>query len=247
MARLDGKVAVVTGGSSGIGFASAKRLVEEGAHVFIFGRRKAQLDEAWAKIGKNVTTVQGDVTSEEDIDALYAAVADEMGVIDIVVTSAGVTEPEMLENATRANFDKHFDLNVRGTLLTVQKALPLMTRGGAIVLVSSGLNQIGVPGHTAYAASKAAVRSFSRTWSAELLPRGIRVNTLSPGPVETPMIDAQVAANPGVKDFYASMSPMKRLGTAEEMASAVFFLASDESSFCAGIELVADGGIIALN
>ncbi|MDX8470289.1 SDR family oxidoreductase [Mesorhizobium sp. VK23B] len=246
MASLDDKVAVITGGNSGIGLASAKRLVEEGAHVFIFGRRQAQLDAAVAEIGKNVTAVRGDATSEADFDGLYERVRADKGVIDIVVTSAGLVEPVGLAEATKEHFDKTFDLNIRGTYLAVQKALPLMTRGGAIVLVSSGMNQLGIPGHSAYAASKAAVRSFSRTWSAELLGRGIRVNTLSPGPVETPMIEAQVAGNPGVRDFYASMSPMKRLGTAEEMGAAVYFLASSQSSFCAGIDLIADGGITAL-
>lgn len=249
MSKLDGKVAVITGGSSGIGLATAKRFVEEGAYVFITGRRAAELEKAKAAIGRNVSTVQGDVASLEDLDRLYAQVKAEKGVVDIIVASAGFVEHQMLASATPEHFDKTFGINARGVYFTVAKALPLMTRGGSIVLVSSGLHLKGFPMHGTYSATKAALRSFARTWAAELAPRKIRVNNLSPGAIDTPIIDGQFKTKEeadGARDAFAGMTPLGRIGQADEMAKAALFLASDDSSYSTGIDLVADGGITQL-
>jgi NAD(P)-dependent dehydrogenase (short-subunit alcohol dehydrogenase family) len=249
MTKLDGKVAVITGGSSGIGLATAKRFVEEGAYVFITGRRQAELDKAKAEIGRNVSTVQGDVASLEDLDRLYAQVKAEKGVVDVIVASAGFVEHQTIDQATPEHFDKTFNINARGVYFTVAKALPLMTRGGSIVLISSGLHLKGFPKHGAYSATKAALRSFARTWAAELKDRGIRVNNLSPGAIDTPIIDGQFktkAEADGARDMFAGITPLGRIGRAEEMASAILFLASDDSSYSTGIDLVADGGITQL-
>lgn len=246
MSKLAGKIAVITGGSSGIGLATAKRFVNEGAHVFITGRRQSELDKAEAEIGRNVSTVQGDVADLADLDRLFAQVQAEKGVVDILVASAGFVEHALLANATPQHFDKTFNVNARGTFFTVQKALPLMTRGGAIVLVASALHLKGFPAHSTYSATKAAVRSFARTWAMELKEKGIRVNTLSPGAIDTPIIDSQFKTKEeadGARTTYASMTPLGRIGAPDEMANAVFFLASDESSFATGMDLVTDGGI----
>jgi len=246
MSKLDGKVAVITGGSSGIGLAAAKAFVDEGAYVFITGRRQSELDKAKAAIGRNVTTIQGDVADLDDLDRLFAQVRAEKGVVDIVVASAGFVEQATIETATPAHFDKTFGINARGLFFTVQKALPLMTRGGSIVLVSSGLHTKGLPAHGAYSATKAAVRSFARTWAAELKDRGIRVNNLSPGAIDTPIIDGQFktkAEADAARASFAQMTPLGRVGRPEEMAAAILFLASDDSSDSTGIDLVADGGL----
>jgi NAD(P)-dependent dehydrogenase (short-subunit alcohol dehydrogenase family) len=249
MAKLNGKIAVITGGSSGIGLAAAKTFVEEGAHVFIMGRRQSELDKARAEIGNNVSTVQGDVANLDDLDRLYKTVREEKGAVDIVVASAGFVERVLTERATPAHFDKTFAVNARGVYFTVQKAIPLLRKGGSVVLVSSGLHLKGLPEHSTYAASKAAVRSFARTWAMELKDRGIRVNTLSPGAVETPIIDSQFKTREeadGARAFFASITPLGRIGRPQEMASAILFLASDDSSYSTGIDLVADGGITQL-
>ena len=183
MSRLDGKVAVITGGSSGIGLATARKFVEEGAHVFITGRRREELDKAAKSIGKNVTTVQGDVAKLDDLDRLYETVRTEKGAIDIVVATAGFVESAVLMDATPEHFDKTFDVNARGTFFTVQKALPLLRNGGSVVLLSSYVHALGVPSWSAYSASKAAMRSFARTWAADLKDRGVRVNSVSPGQI----------------------------------------------------------------
>ena len=246
MSKLNGKVAVITGGSSGIGLATAKKFVEEGAYVFITGRRQPELDQAKAAIGANVTTVQGDVASLPDLDRLYATVAAEKGRVDIIVASAGFVEHQTIDKATPEHFDKTFDINARGTYFTVAKALPLMTQGGSIVLVASGLHLKGFPAHGTYSATKAAMRSFARTWAAELKGRGIRVNTLSPGAIDTPIIDGQFKTREeadGARAMFAQITPLGRIGRPEEMAAAALFLASDDSSYSTGIDLVADGGI----
>lgn len=246
MRKLNGKVAVITGGSSGIGLATAQRFVDEGAHVFIVGRRQTELDKAKALIGKSVTTVQGDVSNLADLDRLFKTVKAEKGGLDIVVTSAGILEVGSIDSMTLEQFDNSFNINARGTFFTVQKALPIMRKGGSIVLVASGVSQMGIPGYGAYSATKAAVRSFARTWTMELKDRGIRVNTLSPGPIETPMLNEQWSSKKEAdsgKAMFISLTPLGRIGRPEEMASAALFLASDESGFCAGIDLVADGGI----
>lgn len=245
MSKLEGKVAVITGGSSGIGLASAKRFVEEGAYVFITGRRESELEKAKAEIGRNVTAVKGDVSDLDDLDRLYEIVKAEKGSLDIVVANAGFVELVTLADASPEHFDKTFGINARGTFFTVQKALPLLNDGGAIVLVSSTAHLIGSPPHTTYSATKAAVRSFARSWSAELAPRGIRVNTLSPGPIDTPIIDLQVE-NKEQKDAmvaaFLDIIPLRRMGKPDEVANGVLFLASSDSSFSTGIDLVVAGG-----
>jgi NAD(P)-dependent dehydrogenase (short-subunit alcohol dehydrogenase family) len=249
MSKLNGKIAVITGGSSGIGLAAAKRFVEEGAHVFITGRRQSELDKAKAEIGSNVSTVQGDVANLDDLDRLYRTVKEEKGAVDIVVASAGFVERVLTQDATPAHFDKTFGINVRGVYFTVQKAIPLLRRGGSVVLVSSALHLKGFPEHSTYAATKAAVRSLARSWAMELKDRGIRVNTLSPGAIDTPIIDSQFKTKEeadGARAFFAGFTPLGRIGRPEEMASAVLFLASDDSSYSTGIDLVADGGITQL-
>ena len=246
MGKLEGKVAVITGGNSGIGLATAKRFVEEGAHVVISGRREKELKEAAAFIGRNVTTVTGDVTRLQDLDRLYAVVKEKHGRIDVLFVNAGWGEVAPLEAATEAHFDKTFDLNVKGLFFTAQKALPLFKDGGSIILNSSVANVMGVPAFTVYAASKAAVRSFARGWTMELKDRKIRVNTVSPGPIETPALEnagltpeqAQQAA-----EQFVSQVPLGRRGKPEEIAAALVFLASDESSYVTGVDLAVDGGM----
>jgi NAD(P)-dependent dehydrogenase (short-subunit alcohol dehydrogenase family) len=246
MSKLEGKIAVITGGSSGIGLAAAKKFVEEGAYVFIVGRRQSELERARAAIGRNVTAVQADVANLDDLDRLYSVVKDKKGAVDIVVASAGFVERKLTVDATPAHFDKTFGINARGVYFTVQKALPLLRKGGSVVLVSSGLHLKGLPEHGTYAATKAALRSFARTWAMELKDRGIRVNTLSPGAIDTPIIDGQFKSKEeadGARAFFSSITPLGRIGRPEEMASAVLYLASDDSSYSTGIDLVADGGI----
>ena len=244
--KLAGKIAVITGGNSGIGLATAKRFVEEGAHVVITGRREKELKEAAALIGRNVTTVVGDVTRLEDLDRLFVVVKEKYGHIDVLFANAGWGEVAPLETATEDHFDKTFDLNVKGTFFTAQKALPLIKDGGSIILNSSVSNVMGMPTFTVYAASKAAVRSFARGWAAELKGRKIRVNAISPGPIDTPALEKTGLTPEQVKQAaaqWASEIPLGRRGKPEEIAAAVIFLASDESSFITGIDLCVDGGI----
>jgi NAD(P)-dependent dehydrogenase (short-subunit alcohol dehydrogenase family) len=246
MSKLTGKVALITGGSSGIGLATAERFVEEGAYVYITGRRQSELDKAKAVIGKNVTAIQGDVTSLPDLDRLFATIGKDKGHLDIVVASAGFVERASIDTATPEHFDKTFNINARGVFFTVQKALPLMRKGGSIVLVSSTLHMRGFPEHGTYSATKAALRSFTRTWAAELKDRGIRVNNLSPGAIDTPIIDGQFKTKEeadAARAMFASLTPMGRIGRPEEMAAATLFLASDDSSYSTGIDLVTDGGM----
>ena len=246
MSHLEGKVAVITGGSSGIGLATAKRFVKEGAYVFITGRRQSELDRAKAEIGTNVTTVQGDVADLADLDRLYAAVKAEKGTVDIVVANAGFIEHATIFDLSEAHYDKTMDINVKGVVFTVQKALPLMSHGGSIVVVSSIINVKGVPAHGTYAAAKAGVRALVRVWAQELKDRGIRVNSLSPGATETPIIRGQFEsdeASDAAKSMFASMTPLGRIGLPEEIAAGAYFLASDESSYVTGIDLPVDGGL----
>lgn len=246
MSILARKVAVVSGGSSGIGLAIAQRFVAEGAHVFILGRRRAQLDEAARRIERNVTAIQADVTDLGDLDRVAATVKATEGRVDIIVSNAGVTEQGALDSLTPEHFDKIFDLNARAPVFLVQKLLPLMTDGGSVVLVSSAMHLMGIPGHTAYAATKAALRSYARTWAAEFKNRGIRVNTLSPGVTDTPMLDSQAAglgSREAVVSFYETMIPLGRLAQADEIANAAVFLASEQSSYLTGSDLMADGGV----
>ncbi|CAN5499180.1 SDR family oxidoreductase [soil metagenome] len=247
MKKLEGKVAVITGGSSGIGLATAKRFVEEGAHVVITGRREKELTEAVALIGENVTTVVGDVARLDDLDRLFAVVKEKHGHIDILFANAGAGTIAPLEEATEAHFDQTFDVNVKGLFFTVQKSLPLFRNGGSIILTSSVSNVKGLPGFSAYAASKAAVRNFARAWTVELKDRNIRVNTMSPGPIDTPALATTTGLTPEQAEEaasqFASQVPMGRRGEPEEIAAAVMFLASEESSFITGVDLAVDGGL----
>jgi NAD(P)-dependent dehydrogenase (short-subunit alcohol dehydrogenase family) len=247
MAKLDGKVAVITGGSSGIGLATAKKFVEEGAHVFITGRRQSELDKAKALIGTNVTTLRGDAGSLEDLDALYRVVKDTKGRVDVLFANAGFVELQTIDVVTPEHFDKTFNINVRGVLFSVQKALPLMSKGGSIILNASVVAVKGLQAHGVYGATKAAVRSFARTWTTELKGRGIRVNTLSPGATDTPIIDGQFTSKEQAdtaRAAFAAATPMGRIGRPEELAAAALFLASDDSSFITGIDLQVDGGLV---
>lgn len=243
MSKLEGKFAVISGGTAGIGLAIAQRFVTEGAHVFIFARRKAQLDAAAKLIGHNVTAIQADAAKLDGLDHVAAAVRQEKGAVDIIVSNAGFTEQASIDTITPEHFDKAFNLMARGPVFLVQKLLPLMTGGGSIVLVSSAMHRMGIPGHTAYAATKAALRSYARTWAAEFKDRGIRVNVLSPGVTDTPILDSQSATREELVSMYQSMIPIGRLARADEMASAALFLASDQSSYMTGADLMSDGGI----
>jgi NAD(P)-dependent dehydrogenase (short-subunit alcohol dehydrogenase family) len=237
--KLRGKVALITGGTEGIGLATAKLFVKEGAYVFITGRRQQQLDEAVKAIGSNVSGVQGDVANLADLDRLYEAVAKVKGKIDIVFANAGVGEFVPFGAVTEEHFDRLFNTNVRGTLFTVQKALPLMNDGGSIILNGSVASAKGTAAFGVYAASKAAIRSFVRTWTTDLKERGIRSNVVSPGPINTPLTSRQSA---DAIARIASTIPMGRMGEPDEVAKAALFLASEDSSFITGIELFVDGG-----
>ena len=246
MARLDGKVAVITGGNSGMGLATAQRFVAEGAYVFITGRRQAELDAAVKLIGKNVTGVQGDVSNLADLDRLYATVKQQKGKIDVLFANAGVGALAPLGEITEEHFDKIFNVNVRGLLFTVQKALPLFQNGGSIILNASIASIKGIEAFSVYSASKAAVRSFARTWTVDLKSRKIRVNTLSPGPIDTPILEGLASTEEElkqVKTHLASQVPLGRMGTSDEIAKVALFLASDDSSFVTGVELFVDGGM----
>jgi NAD(P)-dependent dehydrogenase (short-subunit alcohol dehydrogenase family) len=247
MKKLEGKVAVITGGSSGIGLATAQRFVDEGAFVFITGRRQTELDSAVKQIGKNnVTGVQSDVSNLADLDRLYATVKEQKGRIDILFANAGVGELVSLGAITEAHFDKTFGINVKGLLFTVQKALPLFQEGGSIILNASIAASKGVEASSVYNATKAAIRSFARTWTVELKHRKIRVNAISPGPIDTPGFNGLAQTEEQIEQFKTSIVssvPMGRMGSPDEIAKAVSFLASDDSSYVTGIELFVDGGM----
>ena len=245
--RLQGKVAVVTGGTSGIGLAVAKRFAAEGARVFITGRRQAELDAAVRDIGANATGVRGDVSNLADIDRLYEVVRQTQDRIDILFANAGGGEFAPLGAITEEHFDKTFAINVKGTLFTVQKALPLLRDGASIILTGSTAGSTGAPAFSVYGATKAAIRSFARNWVPDLKDRRIRVNTLSPGPINTPGLHGLGKTEQETRqilDFLASSVPMNRLGDPDEVARAAVFLASDDSSFVNGVELFVDGGMV---
>jgi NAD(P)-dependent dehydrogenase (short-subunit alcohol dehydrogenase family) len=244
MGKLEGKVAVITGGSSGMALASAQRFVEEGAYVFITGRRQEALDEAVKLIGRNVTGVRGDAANLDDLDRLFDTVKREKGKIDILFASAGRGEAINLGEITEQQFDTAFDLNVRGTLFTVQKALPLFNDGGSIFMTGSNASVKGFPGFSVYAASKAALRSFARTWLNELKGRNIRVNVLVPGQVATPILEQVLDEE--AKQMFESLIPRGKMGRPEEIATVALFLASDDSSYVNGAELLVDGGMSAI-
>ena len=242
---LDGKIAVITGGNSGIGLATAQCFVEEGAYVYIVGRRQNELDTAVNQIGKNVTGIQGDVSNLSDLDRLYDTVKQQKGRIDILFANAGIIGLLPLGSITEDHFDKIFSVNVKGLLFTVQKALPLFQNGGSIILITSIAGSKGFEGLSVYSATKAAIRSFARTWTVDLKYRKIRVNAVSLGPIDTPMISSMVQTEKQgeqLKTTLLSTVPLGRIGSPDEVAKAVSFLASDDSSYVTGIELFVDGG-----
>jgi NAD(P)-dependent dehydrogenase (short-subunit alcohol dehydrogenase family) len=245
MGKLDGKIAVVTGGNSGIGLATAKRFAAEGAYVFITGRRKPELDAAAKAIGKNVTAIQSDVSNLADLDRLFATVKEQKGRVDILFANAGVGELAPLGAISEKHYDFIFDINVKGVLFTVQKALPLMNPGSSIILNGSIVSTIGGQAISVYSATKAAIRSFARTWTTDLKGRNIRVNVVSPGPIDTPGLDGlggDMVPGDELKKKLVEQVPMGRIGSPDEIAKAVVFLASDDSSYVTGIELFVDGG-----
>jgi NAD(P)-dependent dehydrogenase (short-subunit alcohol dehydrogenase family) len=248
MPLLENKIAVVTGGSSGIGLATATRFAEEGAHVFIVGRRQIELDRTVEEIGDNVTAVRADISKLDDLDRLYETVANR-GKIDVLFAGAAFVEKVMTDAVTPEHFDKTFNANARGTYFTVQKALPYLNAGASIILVASAGKSMGLPGRSTYSATKAALRSYARTWTNELKDRGIRTNVLSPGAVDTPMFDGQFPSKESAADArnqITAMTPLARLAYPDEIACAALFLASDLSSYVAGIDLPVDGGLTAV-
>ena len=241
--NLKDKIALVTGGNSGIGLTTAKRLAEAGATVFVTGRRQAELDAAVAEIGHGVVGLQGDVSSLADLDRAYEAIRQAHGRLDVLFANAGVFEVAPVDEVTEESFDRQFDINVKGLFFTVQKALPLMANGGAIVLNASAVATKGFPGMSVYSATKAAVRSFARTLTSDLKGRNIRVNVVSPGPIATPGAATMAGSSEGFEQAMAPMVPMGHVGQPDEIADAVLFLLSDASSYVTGIELPVDGGV----
>src|SRR5712672_2721912 len=245
MGKLDGKIALVTGGNSGIGLATAKRFVNEGAHVFITGRREPELAAAVKAIGRSVTGVRGDVSNLGDLDRLFAQIKREQGKLDIVFANAGVAKSAPFGTITEEHYDSIFDINVKGLLFTVQKALPLLPDGASIILNASIVASKGLPANSVYSASKAALRSFARTWTTDLKDRHIRVNAVSPGSIDTPGLNNLLASSETGQQRLKMISnavPLGRLGKPIEIAKAVVFLASDDSSYVTGAELFVDGG-----
>ncbi|MEG3177773.1 SDR family oxidoreductase [Sphingomonas sp. RB3P16] len=246
MTRLQGKTALITGGTSGIGLATAKRFVAEGAYVFITGRRQAELDKAIDEIGGAVTGIRSDVASLHDLDRLFDVVRDKRGGLDIVFANAGGGDMAPLGMITEEQFDRTFDTNVRGTLFTVQKALPLMQSGGSIILTGSTTGSKGTAAFSVYSASKAAVRNFARSWALDLKDSGIRVNVLSPGATFTPGLQGLAGSPEEEKALVAALTaqtPLGRIGQPEETAAVALFLASEDSSFMTGAEVFVDGGM----
>jgi NAD(P)-dependent dehydrogenase (short-subunit alcohol dehydrogenase family) len=241
--KLEGKVAVITGANSGIGLATAKRFVGEGAYVFITGRRQAELNTAVKEIGRNVTAVQGDVAKLADLNRLYDIVRRTTGRVDIVFANAGIAEIAALGEITEEHFQRIFDINVKGLVFTVQKALPLMPDGGSIILNASIVASKGWAGWSVYSATKAALRSFARSWTADLKDRRIRVNAISPGVIETPGLDELLRPTKQNIETLSDGVPLGRIGTPDEIAKAVVFLASDDSSYVTGAEFFVDGGV----
>jgi NAD(P)-dependent dehydrogenase (short-subunit alcohol dehydrogenase family) len=245
MGKLEGKIALITGGNSGIGLATAKQFVNEGAYVFITGRRKPELAAAIKEIGGNVTSVQGDVSNLDDLDRLFAQIKKEKNKLDIVFANAGVAKYAPFGEITEEHYDSIFNINVKGLLFTVQKALPLMPDRSSIILNASIVASKGLPSNSVYSATKAAVRSFARTWTTDLKNRRIRVNAISPGPIDTPGLSELLASSETGEQRRKTISttvPLGRFGTPDEIARAVVFLASDDSSYITGTELFVDGG-----
>ncbi|WP_294732737.1 SDR family oxidoreductase [uncultured Pseudomonas sp.] len=245
MSRLNGKIALITGGNSGIGLATAIRFAAEGAQVVIVGRRQDELGKALQIIGAGTVAIQGDISNLDDLDRIYAQVKADKGRIDILFANAGLGDFEPIGSITEASFDLTFGINVKGTLFTVQKALPLMHAGGSVILTGSTTGTMGTPAFSVYSATKAALRNFARSWALDLKGTGIRINVLSPGPISTPGLDLALSATgqkDAIIDDMTGQLPLGRIGKAEEVAAAALFLASDESSFMTGSEMFVDGG-----
>ncbi len=244
--KLQNKIALITGGNSGIGLATAKLFHEEGAQVIITGRRKEVVDRAAKEIGNNAIGITSDSSDLADIESLYKDVMDKFGILDILFLNAGMAHFEPIETITEATFDRLNNTNFKGLYFNIKMAAPVMKNGGSILLTTSAAGHIGAANMSAYAATKAAVRSLARTMSAELLPKGIRVNGISPGPIDTPIMEKvgiPTEALEGAKAGFAAENPMKRIGTSEEIAKGALYLASDDSAFVAGIDLCVDGGL----
>lgn len=244
--RFKGKVVAITGGSDGIGLATAKAFAAEGAQVYVTGRRQDRLDDAIEQIGRGSVGIQGDIGEMGDLDRLYARIQQDHGRLDVVFANAGISESAALDEIDEAHLDRLFATNVKGTVFSVQKALPLMTTGGAVILAGSAAGSMGFAALSVYSATKAAIRSFARTWTTDLKSRGIRVNVVSPGMVQTPAMQAYLERTAGAEDALKQMIPFGRLGDSVEIADAVLFLASDAASFIAGHELFVDGGVMAV-
>lgn len=245
MNRLNGKIAVVTGGNSGIGLASAIRFAAEGAQVVIVGRRQEELDKALALIGHEAIAIQGDISNLQDLERIFAQIKTEKGRVDVLFANAGLGDLEPIGSITEESFDRTFGVNVKGTLFTVQNALPLMSAGGSIVLTGSTTASMGTAAFSVYSASKGALRNFARSWALDLQGTGIRVNVLSPGPTTTPGLDRALAGTgqkDAIVDSMVTRVPLGRMGQPDEVANAALFLASDESSFMTGSEMFVDGG-----
>ncbi|ROM54392.1 SDR family NAD(P)-dependent oxidoreductase [Pseudomonas rhodesiae] len=245
MSRLNGKIAVITGGNSGIGLASAIRFAQEGAQVVIVGRRQEELDKALDLIGPRAIAIQGDIAKLDDLERIFAQIKATKGRIDVLFANAGLGDFEPIGSITEASFDRTFGINVKGTLFTVQNALPLMSAGGSIMLTGSTTGTMGTPAFSVYSATKAALRNFARSWALDLKGTGIRVNVISPGPISTPGLDLALSGTgqkDAIIDDMTGQIPLGRIGQAEEVAAAALFLASDESSFMTGSEMFVDGG-----
>jgi len=244
--RFEKKVVVVTGGTDGIGLTTAQAFAAEGAYVYITGRRQERLNEALGEIGGGVVGVQGDVSNLADLDRLYARIEKDHRRLDVVFANAGVSESAPIGGIEEDHLTRLFDINVKGTVFTVQKALPLMSAGASIILAGSGAGSKGFPNLSIYSATKAAIRSFARTWTADLKSRGIRVNVVSPGMILTPAMQTYLENNEGIEDWMKQTIPFGQIGKTEDVAKAVLFLASDESSYVGGEELFVDGGFVAI-
>ncbi|KAB0593872.1 SDR family NAD(P)-dependent oxidoreductase [Cupriavidus gilardii] len=246
MGKLENRTAVITGGNSGIGLATARRFAKEGAYVYIVGRRQSELDKAVRETDGRVRAVRADVSSPADLDRLFAIVERERGGLDVLFANAGAIHQRALEAITPEHFDQTFGVNVKGLIFTVQRALPLMRTGGSVILTGSVAGVKGLPAHDVYSAAKAAVRSLARTWTMEWKGRGLRVNVISPGAIDTPIIDSQARTKQegdALRAAFAAATPLGRIGRPDEIAAAALFLASDDSSFVAGIDLFVDGGL----
>ncbi|POP44350.1 oxidoreductase [Superficieibacter electus] len=244
--KFANKVVVITGGSDGIGLATAKRFATEGAQVYVTARRQEPLDRAVSEIGHDAIGIQGDVADPTSLDRLYQRIMRDHGRIDVLFANAGISESAPLDTIDDAHIERVFSVNVKGTLFTVQKALPLMTPGSSVILTGSVAGSKGIASLSVYSATKAAIRSFARTWTTDLKARGIRVNVVSPGMILTPAMQAYLQANDGMEEALINMTPFGRLGEVDEVARAVLFLASEDSEFIAGDELFVDGGIMAV-